>query len=394
MQEVFHTDGKMADNKKKVFVTGCFDLLHSGHVEFLREASSYGDLYVCIGSDANVQHLKGRLPVNTQEERQYMLNAVRHVHKCLINKGWGIMDFLEEINIIRPDIFIVNEDGNTPAKAALCEELGIEYIVSKRIPHEGLPARSTTSLRTECRIPYRIDLAGGWLDQPFVSQYYPGPVITISIEPTLEFNDRSGMATSTRRKALELWKTQIPPGNPKQLAKVLFTFDNLPGTKDISGSQDALGIALPGLNKLFYKGGYWPESIIPVQDEDILTWLERHLHLVSLGPRHSDYNVVDKKIITVDHAQELSLAAEQCWETILAKDSRAFGKAFRDAFEAQVAMFPNMVDDSILRVINQYQDLAYGWKLSGAGGGGYLILVSDIPIEGTIQIKIRRNESL
>ena len=83
--------------------------------------------------------------------------------------------------------------------------------------------RSTTALRTECRIPFRIDLAGGWLDQPFVSKHFPGPVLTISIEPTLEFNDRSGMASSTRRKAIELWKTDIPPGDPEMLAKMLFS---------------------------------------------------------------------------------------------------------------------------------------------------------------------------
>ena len=38
--------------KKKVFVSGCYDLLHSGHVEFFQQASRYGDLYVGIGSDA------------------------------------------------------------------------------------------------------------------------------------------------------------------------------------------------------------------------------------------------------------------------------------------------------------------------------------------------------
>jgi L-rhamnose mutarotase len=70
MEEVFHTSSGPANEKrKKVFVTGCFDMLHSGHIEFLREASSFGDLYVCIGSDANILKLKGRPTVNTQEER-------------------------------------------------------------------------------------------------------------------------------------------------------------------------------------------------------------------------------------------------------------------------------------------------------------------------------------
>ena len=46
--------------KKKVFVSGCYDLLHSGHVEFFQQASQYGDLYVGIGSDATYLEYKHR----------------------------------------------------------------------------------------------------------------------------------------------------------------------------------------------------------------------------------------------------------------------------------------------------------------------------------------------
>ncbi|HUI64788.1 MAG TPA: adenylyltransferase/cytidyltransferase family protein, partial [Bacteroidota bacterium] len=196
--------------KKTVFVTGCFDLLHSGHVAFLREAAQHGDLIVGIGSDETVRNLKGRYPVYTQQERQYLLEALSCVKKCVINSGGGILDFKDELDTLRPDILFVNEDGNSPDKENLCARKGIEYIVSRRIPHGTLPVRSTTALRTECNIPYRIDLAGGWLDQPFVSRFSPGPVLTISLEPTIEFNDRSGMASSTRRKAVDLWRTDIP----------------------------------------------------------------------------------------------------------------------------------------------------------------------------------------
>jgi cytidyltransferase-like protein len=395
MEPFFFTPGAGPDNKqKKAFVTGCFDMLHSGHIEFLREASAYGQLHVCIGSDANVEKLKGKAPVYTQDERKYMLDAIKYVHQCRVNKGWGIMDFLREIDEIKPDVFVVNEDGNTPDKRALCNDLGIEYLVLKRLPHQGLPVRSTTALRTECTIPFRIDIAGGWLDQPFVSRFCPGPVITVSIEPTVEFNDRSGMASSTRRKAVELWKTAIPQGNPEKLAHLLFSYDNPPGTKNISGSQDALGIVLPGLNKLHYNGEYWPEQISSVMDESILAWLEDHLFLVTLGPRHAAYEVVEQTCINEENARNLATAAENCWNAILERDLRSFGEAFRMAFEAQVAMFPNMRDESISRTIELYREQAYGWKLSGAGGGGYLILVADKPIPASIRIKIRRTENL
>lgn len=388
MEEVFHTE------QKKVFVTGCFDMLHSGHVAFLKEAAEYGDLYVSIGSDANVEQLKGRYPVNPQEERRYMIEALSCVKKCLINSGEGLLDFVDELHRINPHVFVVNEDGHSPSKQALCRQMGIEYKVLKRIPHPGLPSRSTTALRTECTIPFRIDLAGGWLDQPWVSEYAAGPVITISIEPGIEFNERSGMASSTRRKAIELWRNQIPAGEPEQLARLLFSYENPPGTQVVAGSQDALGIVLPGLNKLDYRGSYWPEKISSVHDEEHLQWIENHLYLVTLGPRTSGYDVLENTLINSDTAAELARAANDCWVALINKDLEGFGKAFRQSFEAQIAMFPNMVDESIFNIIDTYRKRALGWKLSGAGGGGYLILVARQPIEGSIQIKIRRKDNL
>ena len=397
MQEVFHTENKNSVKlipKKKVFVTGCFDLLHSGHIAFMQEAATYGELYVSIGADENVHHLKGRYPVNTQDERKYMIDSLACVKKCMVNSGWGYIDFQKELRDVMPDVFVVNEDGHTPSKQALCEEMGIEYHILKRIPHADLPVRSTTTLRTECTIPFRIDLAGGWLDQPYVSVHHPGSVLTISIEPTIEFNDRSGMSSSTRRKAIELWRNEIPHGDAEHLARMLFSFENPPGTKHVSGSQDSLGIVYPGLNKLDYNGSYWPVKINTIHDEGILTWVEKKLYLVTLGPRVSSYSPLENTNITPAGAKALSDATEDCWEAIQKKDIQAFGNAFRRSFEAQIAMFPNMVDPDILHTIDLYKDKAWGWKLSGAGGGGYIILVSDTPVEGAMQIKIRRKNNL
>jgi cytidyltransferase-like protein len=376
--------------RKKVFVTGCFDMLHSGHVAFFKEAAEYGDVYVGLGSDDTVFNLKGRYPVNNQDERKYMIEALASVKECLINTGSGIMDFIKEIETVHPDIFIVNEDGNSPAKENLSKKMGIEYKVLKRIPYKNLPARSTTSLRNECTIPYRIDLAGGWLDQPFVSKYTPGPVLTISIEPTIEFNERSGMATSTRRKAIELWHYDIPSGDREKLARILFSYENPPGTKVIAGSQDAIGIVMPGLNRLDYNNNYWPESITSIYDENILSWLENHLYLITLGPRDGLYDVLENTVINKKNAEELRFAATKCWDSILKTDLKNFGLSFRQAFEAQYKMFPNMVYDDLFRVIDKYKNSVYGWKLSGAGGGGYLIFVAETPIEGAMQVKVRR----
>jgi cytidyltransferase-like protein len=377
--------------KKKVFVTGCFDMLHSGHVRFLQEAAGYGEVYVALGSDQTVRELKGRAPVNTQSERKYMIEALKHVKGCLINRGSGIMDFLAELKSVAPDVFLVNEDGNTPAKAELCREMGIEYIVSKRLPQTNLPARSTTSLRKECLIPYRLDLAGGWLDQPYVSKFGAGSVLTISLEPLMEFNERSGMASSSRRRAIELWQTDLPEGDREKLARMLFAFENPPGTKIFSGSQDSIGIVFPGLNRLDYRGQYWPEKITSVADEKTLTWIERHLCLIPLGQRAPDFDVLAGTRITPPRVRSLAAAADGCWHAIQELNLPEFGRQVRASFEAQVSLFPRMSNPVVKEMIGQYGKDSLGWKLSGAGGGGYLVLVSRQPVPGAITMKIRRN---
>lgn len=375
---------------KKVLVTGCYDLLHSGHVEFFREAAQYGKLYVAIGSDKTIYDLKGRTPVNSEQERLFMVKAVSSVHDAFISKGSGILDFVAELREMRPDIFVVNSDGNMPEKQDLCQELGIQYVVLERTPHAGLEARSTTDLRERDYLPYRIELAGGWLDQPYVSKHYPGPVVTLSIEPTLEFNERSGMAGSTRRHMREIWGAKMPPGDYEKLAKILFCYDNPPGTKIISGAQDSIGLVFPGLAYAYFEGGYWPKYIEHRLDEPLLTFLESALYLMPLGPRYADFDVMANTQFDRERAKALADATDENWKATLDQDIVKFGRSLRAMFEAQVAMFPAMLNERVAAVIEKYRDMALGWKLTGAGGGGYLVLASDKPIPHAMRIVARR----
>ena len=374
----------------KAFVSGSFDMLHSGHVEFFREAAQYGDLYVALGSDRTIFELKGRSTVNSEQERLFLVKSVSYVKDAFISRGSGILDFETELRELLPDYFIVNADGHTAEKRDLCYSLGIQYIILERKPYPGLEARSTTQLRQRDFLPYRIDLAGGWLDQPFVSKHYPGAVITISLEPTLEFNERSGMASSTRRHAQEIWGPRIPQGDYEKIAKILFCYDNPPGTKVISGSQDSIGLVFPGLAFAYYDGEYWPSRIEHRLDEPLLQFVESSLYLVSLGPRYPEYDVLANTIFDRVHAKALANATDGHWQAILDQDIARFGRTMREGFDAQVAMFPNMMNDRVAALINEYRDCALGWKLSGAGGGGYLILVSEKPIPGAVRVLAHR----
>lgn len=408
--------------KPKVFVSGCYDLLHSGHVEFFRQAAEYGDLYVGIGSDETIQHYKGHRTLYNEQDRLFMVKSIRYVKDAFINAGSGIMDFIPTVDALEPDILVVNEDGASEEKRKFCEERGMEYIVLKRNPHEGLEAHSSTAIKEQlCRIPTRLDLAGTWIDQPYVSCYAPGWAITISLEPTFEVRERCGLSTSTRNMIKKIWPLRLPDIEPETLARLMFCYENSPERADgiISGAQDAIGICVPGLCRHYYNNKYWPEKIETCYDEEILSWLEAHLVMIPMEPRKPGCSVVEGKDITLEKVQALAKAADDCWNAILARELQAFAAAYRASFEAQVAMFPGMVKPSSVELsveslesvkkvdsgkyiqgyIDKYSAMSdvLAWKMPGAGGGGYLACVvvdaSKFVAEHSeaIMLTIRRN---
>jgi galactokinase/mevalonate kinase-like predicted kinase len=181
------------------------------------------------------------------------------------------------------------------------------------------------------------------------------------------------------------------PADPVKAGRILFCYDNPPGTKDISGSQDALGITLPGLNRLAYSGGdYWPVRIETHTDENTLAWLEKHVRLVSLGPRPAGYDVLKDARVTPALAGDMAAASEACWEAILNRDLDSFGKAMSRSFAAQVAMLPNALNDRVSAEMEKVRGRVAGCKLAGAGGGGYLIVVTDEVLEGSKGIAVAR----
>ncbi|MDN0071258.1 adenylyltransferase/cytidyltransferase family protein [Bacteroides caecigallinarum] len=388
-------------SNKKVFVSGCYDLLHSGHVEFFQQASKFGDLYVGIGSDATYLEYKHRKPMFPQEERLFMVKNIKAVKEAYINEGRGVIDFIPTLDIVKPDIFVVNAEGGSEEKRRLCEERGIEYIELQRTPHEGLEARSSSSLKAAMQkqedgneevkgIPTRLDIAGTWIDQPYVSVHHPGWAITVSLEPTFEVRDRCGLSTSTRNIIKKIWPVKLPKMDPEMLARLVFCFENSPERTEghVSGAQDAIGICVPGLCRHYYDNNFWPKKIEICSDEMTLRFLEQHLVMVPLEPRKPGCSVVERKDITLEKVKALAEAADACWDAIMRRNLNDFAAAYRASFEAQTAMFPGMLnpayightqqDNSFIgEAIAHYSVMpeVMAWKFAGAGGGGYLALV-------------------
>lgn len=388
-------------SNKKVFVSGCYDLLHSGHVEFFQQASKFGDLYVGIGSDATYLEYKHRKPMFPQEERLFMVKNIKAVKEAYINEGRGVIDFIPTLDIVKPDIFVVNAEGGSEEKRRLCEERGIEYIELQRTPHEGLEARSSSSLKAAMQkqedgneevkgIPTRLDIAGTWIDQPYVSVHHPGWAITVSLEPTFEVRDRCGLSTSTRNIIKKIWPVKLPKMDPEMLARLVFCFENSPERTEghVSGAQDAIGICVPGLCRHYYDNNFWPKKIEICSDEMTLRFLEQHLVMVPLEPRKPGCSVVEGKDITPEKVKALADAADACWDAIMRRNHDDFAAAYKASFEAQTAMFPGMLnpayightqqDNSFIgEAIAHYSAMpeVMAWKFAGAGGGGYMALV-------------------
>ena len=370
-------------------VSGCFDILHAGHIAFFKTASQYGKLHVYIGKDQNIKLLKGKQPYFSQEERKYMVGAIKYVEEVHVASGSGMLDFEPDMKELQPDIFIVNADGYTSDKERICNENGVDLVVLERIPEDGLPARSSSSTKKELKFPYRVCLAGGWMDQPWVSKIHPGSVVVAQIWPTIDFNDRSGMATSSRKVGIELWGDNPPIGDPLRQAQLLFGAENPPGSEYISGSQDHIGLLVPGISRLDYNGSYWPENIENNADADICEWLSDVLHFIPLQPRSEGYNPLLKRNLDPVLVKRLGESGEKCFEAILSKDVKLLGESMKETFMVWHEMLPYTVPDWVLEEMQTCYFSKYSGAITSGSGGGYIVLPSENRVEGAIKIKVK-----
>jgi hypothetical protein len=248
-------------------------------------------------------------------------------------------------------------------------------------------------------IPYRMAFAGGWIDQPFLSRLNPNPpgsMVVVSLHPTVPFMERSGMGTSTRKVAMKLWGGSLPAKEPEKLIRELYMAEN-EGKPEPSGSQDMAGIIYPGVSRLdydfSYEGGYFPIHVESNNDPQVAGWLEEVIYMVPVAQRPLMYSPLGIKNLDPEWVAHLSQSGKDCYAAILARDIKALGASMNWCMTCWEKILPHTVRHPLITVdllafLGYYQKRYAGAMYSGCGGG-YLYVVSDEPVPGAFQVKVR-----
>jgi len=248
--------------------------------------------------------------------------------------------------------------------------------------------------------PYRLALAGGWIDQPFVSKHNPEPpgsMVVVSLLPDVRYMERAGMATGTRKVLLQIWPSRFPEGDPMDLVRALYAAEN-EGRADPSGSQDMIGLIYPGVTRLDYdiavEGGVFPCHMERLTDPSVGRWLEEHIRLVPVGERRYGYDPLEEKRITPDLVARLGRSGKDCFEAIRGMDAPALGRSLTECMAIWREMLPNTVvhrtvDYDLAGLLDYYAQAYHGAMISGAGGGGYVIVVTDEEVPGSLRVSVR-----
>jgi hypothetical protein len=248
-------------------------------------------------------------------------------------------------------------------------------------------------------IPYRLQLAGGWIDQPFVSRHNPKPpgsMVVAQIVPDFRPMDRSGLASGTRAVAMKLWKGRLPGRPPEELVRELYDAENA-GKAEPSGSQDMIGLVYPGISRLDYdfavNGGVYPAHIESINDARIARWLERVLHLLPVEPRPIGYSPLGRKNLDPAWIARLGRSGRDCFEAIRRRDLKALGASLNLTMRCWEAVLPHVVRHPLITadlagLLKAYQRCYAGAMYSGCGGG-YLIVAANEAVPGAFHVTVR-----
>lgn len=383
----------------RVLVAGFFDMLHAAHIAFLQRAAKLGPLTVVIGSNEAAKQQKGAVLRCSEAERRFTLLALACVERVAVPSEPGRLNFRNVLqDMLREGIvtFVVNEESDTTEKRRLCHDLGAEYlVVEKTLPEDVCDTHSTELRRITGEIPYRINL-GGFFDQPEISRQGGGACVVFRVFSERPLEERSGAATSTHKAIAAAfngfypyWLSEIAAAN------LFFALENPPGHDFLSGTIDAIGLSHAGICRLVYAGAthcrdaYWPATVERLQDPDALRWLSSRLWLVQTAPRPSELRpILETARPSSKRNRAHGVAVDRIWRAIADRDVRSLGHAMNEAHDAASDLIGSFAPESVRNMVDQLRPLHSGVYLLGAGGGGYLAVLSPDRPENGIGITI------
>lgn len=335
---------------RRIFVSGCFDILHAGHTMFFKQARALGDhLTVSVASDEVLRLYKGRLPSLPLDNKVALIESLRDVDRVVISSNEEIpLDFRDNILADKPHVLVVNEDDlDTQIKSQFCHEYGIELIIIPRIR----PANpvSTTSIRAQIsghvRIPLRVDFAGGWLDVPKFSRS-EGYIVNCTIEPLV---------------GLDQWHYRLGGGLGGSAAQALLRSRNAICDELATGVgwQDAAVIGETGLC-------VWRSGKSPVLDFKVNPdWLSGLMLLYWTRASHHTPNLVDieRDFSAIVEASQIARVS------VLRRSVLDLAEAINTTYRAQL--------NEGMTPLPDLGSLAM--KYAGSGHGGYALYLFDKP---------------
>ncbi len=344
----------------KVMVSGCFDILHGGHVEFFRQAKSLGDhLTVCVASDDVLMSYKGKKSSLPMLHKVRLIESIDCVDKVITSSDLdNVLDFATYARQNKPDIVAVTtDDMNADAKETFCDEIGASLVVlPKSIDIASISTSELISkLKAPVSVPLRVDLAGGWLDVP-----------RYAVDNAFIVNCAIDIFASIKE-----WPVEKRSGLGGSAAWAILNGKN-PVDSELNlgvGWQDPAVIQETGLC-------VWRSGPMPVLEcKCNPDWLE-HLALYYTGIDHDTPHIAnnkrDYKLI-----EEAGLTA---MKAVVRRDLAGLHKAVRQSYNAQLV--------EGMKTLPEYGEAAK--KYCGGGWGGYALYMfkktDEIPDE---MIKIK-----
>ena len=390
--------------KTIVFCSGCYDILHSGHVVFFDQCKSLGDvLVVGVGSDKVVRELKGsERPVNPENNRAYLVSALETVDFAVINEeeiSEGKIDFAHMFKLLKPDVFVLNDDDSgLVQKEEFCRDNNIEFkTVSRTVPEFLTPVSSTHIINRKKRnffAPLRIDFAGGWTDIPNLMEGKTGYVSTAAINPLVEVREDelnlsvyprgSGLSTSTGVKILETLSSDRGFKNKSldEISESLFEDENK-GLGWAIGRQDPYAIVHGGFN-CWECTDNQARSVVQV-DRDILDSWEKNLLLVHTGRQRNAQKIVQevyeyfKDKTGKQSLERLASLGLDFAHNLKVKEFEKCAEIMHENWMEQKKLAPSSSDSHLDDIYKFAYSLGARGKLCGAGGGGAFVFYHSKP---------------